>query len=94
MSATAFRGKDFSALDETDDHTSASASLTDEDSGLPPDLTEKVINVGGWIGWMDGYVGTRQDVLNLRSKGTFSQTTAFPYYLNKARVRRHWWQLP
>lgn len=43
MSATAFRGKDFSTLDETDDHTSVGASLTDEDSGLPPDLTEEVI---------------------------------------------------
>lgn len=54
MSATAFRGKDFSALDETDDHTSVSVSLTDEGSGLPPDLTEEEINIGGWMdGWMD-----------------------------------------
>lgn len=56
MSTTAFRGKDFSTLDEKDDHTSASAPLTDEDSGLPPDLTKKVINVGGWVGWMDGWI--------------------------------------
>lgn len=71
MSATAFREKDFSTLDETDDHTSVSASLTDEDSGLPPDLTEKLIKVGGW---MDGYVGTRQQ---LKFKACFPKQLPF-----------------
>lgn len=91
MSATAFRGKDFSTLDETDDHTSVSASLTDEDSSLPPPhLTEDVINVGGWTGCRDTWA---RDWTSLRSKDTFSQTTAFSY-LNESGVRLHGWQLP
>lgn len=72
MSAAAFRGKDFHMLDETDDRTSVSACLKNEDSGLPQDLTEEVIKVGGWI---NRYVGTRQDDLNLRLNDTFSETT-------------------
>lgn len=91
MSATAFRGKDFSTLDETDDHTSVSAPLTDEDSSFPPHLTEDVINVGGWtVVWIRGH---KTEQVKFKVKRHVYPNNSLSY-LNEAGVRLHGWQLP